>query len=61
MGGNIGQIAYVGDVWYQIMDKRQGENGESEYLLYTKDYWVPEHCIKDVRNKADFKKGTEVQ
>ena len=39
MNGNIGQMAYVGDVWYQIMDKRQSENGESEYLLYTKDYW----------------------
>ena len=33
MNGNISQMAYVGDVWYQIMDKRQGENYESEFGL----------------------------
>lgn len=57
MEGNIGQMAYVGDVWYQIMDKRTGVNKltgyeGNEYWIYTKDYWVPETWIKDVKNKT---------
>jgi len=57
---NIGQMAYMGDVWYQVMDKRHGKNELSgavgmEYKLYSKDYWVPSSWIKDVKNKGERK------
>ena len=48
MKGAIGMMAYVGDVWYQIMAIRTGEK-ETEYWLYSKDYWIPESWIKDVK------------
>lgn len=56
MEGEIGQMARVGDVWYSIMKKRHGINELSgyegnEYWLYSKDYWVPETWITNVRDK----------
>ena len=56
MEGNIGEMALLGDVWYQIMDKRYGVNELSktegnEYLLYNKDYWIPESWIKDTKQR----------
>ena len=56
MEGQIGQMALVGDVWYQIMDKRHGVNElsgyeENEYLLYSKSSWIPQAWIKDVKDK----------
>lgn len=57
MEGQIGQRALVRDVWYQIMDKRYGVNESSgelgnEYLLYTKDYWIPESWIKEFKERV---------
>lgn len=56
--GQIGQMALVGDVWYQIMDKRHGVNELSgyegnEYFLYSKSSWIPQTWIKDVKDKSD--------
>lgn len=56
MENKVGQLAYVGDVWYEIIDQRYGTNdltrdtGDS-YLLYSKDYWIPDSMIKDIKNK----------
>lgn len=51
MTENIGKMALVGDVWYQIMKVRENE-GKTEYFLYSKDYWVPEEWIKDIKEKG---------
>lgn len=56
MEGYIGQMAYVGDVWYQIIGKRYGVNETTgyegnEYYLYSKSYWVPQTWIKDIKDK----------
>lgn len=53
MEGHIGQLALVGDVWYQIMAKRSGDK-ETEYFLYSKDYWVSESWIKDIKSNEDL-------
>lgn len=45
-------MALVGDVWYQIRAKRNGDK-EVEYWLYSKDYWIPESWIKEVRGRID--------
>ena len=41
-------LALLGDVWYQIMDTRNGDEG-IEYLLFTRNYWIPENWIKEIR------------
>lgn len=51
--GYIGQLALVGDVWYQIMAKQFGEK-EMEYRLYSLSQWIPESWIKDVKSNQDF-------
>ncbi|MCZ8493601.1 hypothetical protein [Priestia megaterium] len=51
MKENIGKMAYLGDVWYQIMDARIAE-GKLEYSLYTKSYWVPADWIKDIKEST---------
>lgn len=43
---NIGKLALLGDVWYQIMDYRDGE-----YLLHTRQSWTPEEWIKEIKDK----------
>lgn len=52
MKAPIGMMALVGDVWYQVMAKRTGEK-ETEYRLYSKNYWIPESWIKDVKGRLD--------
>lgn len=59
MDGKRGQLARMGDVWYQIMDKRYNINELNgmecyEYLLYTRKDWVPEAWITDVKDKSEF-------
>lgn len=56
MEGHIGQMALVSDVWYQIIAKRSGINELTgheghEYYLYSKDYWIPQSWIKDIKDR----------
>lgn len=48
----IGKMAYLGDVWYQIMDIREGENG-IEYALFSRTEWVPKSWIKGIYAKGN--------
>jgi len=50
---NIGKLARLGDVWYQIMDVRTVK-GKTEYLLYSKPNWVEgkwvdEKWVEDIK------------
>lgn len=51
---NIGMLARVGDVWYQVMDSRC-ENGKFEYKLYSRDAWISINHIKKFKSKCDIK------
>jgi len=49
MSRHIGKMAQVGDVWYEIIDVREN-NGQLEYRLATKDYWVPNSWVKEIKD-----------
>jgi len=53
MNAIIGQLAYVGDVWYEVLEKRKGVQG-NEYNLYSIDFWIPEKWIKEVESKREL-------
>ncbi|MFC8686027.1 hypothetical protein [Brevibacillus porteri] len=42
-------MALLGDVWYQVMEVRDGTG--VEYKLYSKDYWVPRSWIKEFKEE----------
>jgi hypothetical protein len=48
---DIGKLAYVGDVWYEILDVRNLGYCELEYWLYSKDEWIPERWVKEIKSK----------
>lgn len=48
---DIGRMAYMDGVWYEIIDIREGLDGEYEYNLYTKDYWVPKRWVEEIKPK----------
>lgn len=56
--GCVGNFAYVGDVWYQIMDIRT-TGSEKEYKLFSissNDGWISHRRIKKFRAKEEFDK-----
>lgn len=57
MEENIGKMARLGDVWYQIMDSRE-VNGQTQYKLYTRDEWVPANWIKEIKGREKPKQKT---
>ena len=44
----IGKLALVGDVWYEILDIREYQ-GVLYYKLYTKEQWIPKAWIKQIK------------
>jgi len=44
----IGKLALVGDVWYEILDIRE-YHGNCYYKLYTKKQWIPKAWIKQIK------------
>ena len=45
----IGKLALVGDVWYEILDIREYQDGDCYYKLYTKEQWIPKAWIKQIK------------
>lgn len=45
----IGKLALVGDVWYEILDIREYQDGDCYYKLYTKEQWIPIAMIKQIK------------
>jgi hypothetical protein len=57
---DIGKRAYIGDVWYEILDIRHGINEMSghdgiEYFVSSKDYWIPEMWVKKIKTKDELR------
>ena len=50
LNGVPGQLALLGDVWYQILQRRINELNEVEYELYTRSGWIPANQIKAIRD-----------
>jgi len=46
---DIGKLALVGDVWYEILDIREYRNGDCFYKLYTKGQWIPKAWIRQIK------------
>jgi len=44
----IGKLALVGDVWYEILDIREYQD-DCYYKLYTKEQWIPKVWIKQIK------------
>ncbi len=45
----IGKLALVGDVWYEILDIREYQDDDCYYKLYTKEQWIPKAWIKQIK------------
>ena len=50
LNGQPGQLALLGDVWYQILQRRINELNEVEYELYTRSGWIPANQVKAIRD-----------
>ena len=50
LNGVPGQLALLGDVWYQILQRRINELNEVEYELYTRSGWIPANQVKAIRD-----------
>ncbi|MGF2713931.1 hypothetical protein ACQUY5_16750 [Bacillus cereus] len=48
-------FARIGDKWYEILDKRETEDG-LEYELKGINYWVDEYHILEISSKEDSQK-----
>lgn len=51
---NVGKMALLGDVWYQVMDCRTA-NGKTEYKLYTRENWIPHEWVKQFKERKQNK------
>jgi hypothetical protein len=51
---NIGKLALLGDVWYQVKDCRF-INGKTEYRLYTREDWVSYEWIKQFKDREPWR------
>lgn len=44
-----GLVANFDGAWHQVMSKRE-HDGQTEYMFFSKDYWIPEKWIKEFKN-----------
>ncbi|MFP3726520.1 hypothetical protein U8V72_15180 [Priestia filamentosa] len=48
---HIGKMAKVANVWYRIIEVRES-NGQLEYRLESKDYWVPNSWVTEIKDNT---------
>lgn len=54
MESDIGKMARLHDVWFEILDIRTLDNGEVDYRLYSLEHWIPKRWIKEIRAKSEM-------